>query len=72
MPKKKTPPAESQNEGCPEESENILENVKYINKLTLQRIVLSRLVEVELQPDANKNITETESPEKATKTKKHE
>ncbi len=53
MPKKKTPLAESQNEDCPEKSENILKNVKYIKKLTLQRIVLSKLVDGELQTQTN-------------------
>lgn len=64
MPKKKTPPPESEREPFSEKSENILENVKYIKKLTLQRLVLSKLVDVELQPSANNNTAETESPEK--------
>jgi hypothetical protein len=51
MPKQKTPP-ETENEPLPENSENILENVKYIKKLKLQRSVLNKLVASELNQSA--------------------
>ncbi len=66
MPKKNTLPSESQNDACPENSENILENVKYIKKLKLQRSVLNKLVASELNQSAG---DEGDDPAKTVNTK---
>ncbi|MEI6061210.1 MAG: hypothetical protein WCR72_10905 [Bacteroidota bacterium] len=45
MPKKNKHPSDSENVSCPSDSENSIENIKYIKKLELQHAVLSKLME---------------------------
>ncbi len=45
MPKKNKHPSDSENVSCPSDSENSIENIRYIKKLELQRAVLSKLMD---------------------------
>ena len=48
MLKKNRPPTEPEIEICAANSENVIENNKYIKKLALQRLVLKKIVQSDL------------------------
>lgn len=53
MQKKNKLPSETEMETNPADSENLIENVKYIKKLELQRTVLNKLVGPEINSALN-------------------
>ena len=50
-------------ENCQSFSDNVLENIKYIKKLELQRTILHKLLRSDLEQVITKNDREQESPD---------
>jgi hypothetical protein len=48
MPKRNKHPAEHENEVCSAHSDNVIENVKYVKMLELQRTVLNKIISTDL------------------------
>jgi hypothetical protein len=63
MPDKNEDPADSENETCPADSENSIENIKYMKKLALQRSVLNKLVGSDLNLTTTNISVDPESPD---------
>ena len=63
MPDKNEDPADSENKTCPADSENSIENIKYIKKLALQRSVLNKLVGSDLNLTTTSISVDPESPD---------
>jgi hypothetical protein len=55
---------ESENEACAANSENVVENVKYIKKLELQRsVLLNMLVGSDINQPADTNSIDPDNPD---------
>ena len=62
MPKKNKHPTNSENLSCPADSENSIENIKYIKKLEMQRTVLKKLIETDISLAAFIRLIDNETP----------
>jgi hypothetical protein len=62
MQKANKHPTNHECEDCPENSENVKKNIKFIKKLEVQRSVLNKLVDINLnQPICNKDVDHDKS-----------
>ncbi len=69
MPKKNKIQPVTNRENVPFNSENSIENIKFINSLKIQRSVLNKIIEAELLLSDTINSNDLESPDSKTSLK---